>query len=88
MDPALGSSAMRPMELAVDALGQRFEVITYDRRGRGKNEPTADMSVQREVGDLAALVAEVGGADAVLGFSSGGALVLHGATQLHVPSAG
>jgi pimeloyl-ACP methyl ester carboxylesterase len=82
VDPALGSSAMRPLEDAIDELARRFEVVTYDRRGRGRNEPTANLSVGDEVEDLLALVTEVGGAAMVLGFSSGGALVLHAAPRL------
>lgn len=82
VDPALGSSAMRPMQPAIDALAQRFEVVTYDRRGRGRSTPAEDLSAQAEVDDLVAMVEHLGGADAVIGFSSGGALVLHAAPRL------
>lgn len=85
VDPALGSSSMRPMEEAVQVLAERFEVVTYDRRGRGRNPLTTDLSVGREVDDLAAVVAEVGDIRAVVGFSSGAALVLHAAALLDVP---
>ena len=47
---------------------RHFEVVTYDRRGRGRNEPTDNPSVGDEVEDLVALVSEVGGAAIVLGF--------------------
>jgi pimeloyl-ACP methyl ester carboxylesterase len=81
VDPALGSSVMRPLQEAVDVLAQRFEVITYDRRGRGRNAPARDLSTGDEVADLQALLAHVGGAEVVLGFSSGAALVLHAAAR-------
>ncbi|KHL17122.1 UNVERIFIED_CONTAM: hypothetical protein LK11_14050 [Mumia flava] len=79
VDPALGSSAMRPLQDAIDALAGRFEVVTYDRRGRGRNAATSDLTVRHEIADLRALLALVGGACAVLGFSSGAALVLQAA---------
>lgn len=82
VDPALGSSAMRPLQPAIDQLADRFEVATYDRRGRGRSEPGDGLSAQAEVDDLVALVEHLGGADAVIGFSSGGALVLHAAPRL------
>lgn len=82
VDPALGSSAMRPLQAAVDALARRFEVVTYDRRGRGGSGSGGELSAHAEVEDLVALVEHVGGADAVIGFSSGGALVLRAAPRL------
>jgi pimeloyl-ACP methyl ester carboxylesterase len=82
VDPALGSSAMRPLQPAIDALAERFEVVTYDRRGRGRSGPGGDLSARAEVEDLVALVEHVGGVDAVIGFSSGGALVVHAAPRL------
>jgi pimeloyl-ACP methyl ester carboxylesterase len=82
VDPALASSAMRPLQDAVDLLAERFEVVSYDRRGRGRNAPADMLTGDQEVADLRALVAHVGGASAVLGFSSGGALVLHAARGL------
>lgn len=82
VDPALGSSATRPLADAVDALAHRFEVVTYDRRGRGRNADADGSSPEQEVADLRALVGHVGGAAAVVGFSSGAALVLHAAPGL------
>ena len=82
VDPALASSSMRPLQPAVDRLARDFEVVTYDRLGRGRSRPADDLSAAGEIDDLAALVAHVGGADAVIGFSSGGALVLHAAPRL------
>jgi hypothetical protein len=82
VDPALGSSTMRPLQAGVEALAQHFEVVTYDRRGRGRNAPAADLSAAAEVADLRALTDHLGGASAVLGFSSGAGLALHAAPGL------
>jgi pimeloyl-ACP methyl ester carboxylesterase len=61
------------------ALAQRFTAINYDRRGRGDSADAPEYSVEREIEDLAALIAEVGGAAAVFGYSSGANLVLKAA---------
>ena len=82
VDPALGSSVMRPLAEAIDALRAAFEVVTYDRRGRGRSDVGHPTSAEQEIDDLAALVAHLGGADVVVGFSSGGALVVHAAPRL------
>ena len=55
-------------------LAPHYTTITYDRRGRGDSGDTAPYAVEREVEDIDALIAAVGGAAAVLGFSSGGVL--------------
>ncbi|MFE3601748.1 alpha/beta fold hydrolase [Streptomyces sp. NPDC059142] len=57
-------------------LAPRFATITYDRRGRGASGDRAPYAVEREVEDLAALLAVAGGSAALYGVSSGGALVL------------
>lgn len=54
-----------------------FTVYTYDRRGRGRSGDTQPYGVEREVEDLAAVIAEAGGSAFVYGFSSGGLLALH-----------
>lgn len=60
-------------------LGAHFTVLNYDRRGRGDSGETAPYAVEREIEDLAALIADVGGRAAVYGISSGGALALRAA---------
>jgi pimeloyl-ACP methyl ester carboxylesterase len=68
-------------ELA-ERLSANFTVINYDRRGRGEsgnNSPVA--SLDREIEDIAALIAEAGGSAALYGISSGGALVLEAAAS-------
>ncbi|TMQ91552.1 alpha/beta hydrolase [Actinomadura soli] len=65
--------------LLATELGRHFTVIGYDRRGRGESGGTAPDTVQQEIEDLGALIAEAGGEAAVYGHSSGAALALHAA---------
>lgn len=51
-------------------------VFRYDRRGRGSSGDTAPYAVEREIEDLAAVLAEAGGRACVYGMSSGAALAL------------
>jgi pimeloyl-ACP methyl ester carboxylesterase len=60
-------------------LAARHTVFTYDRRGRGDSGDTAPYAVEREIEDLAALIAAAGGAAAVFGYSSGACLALRAA---------
>jgi pimeloyl-ACP methyl ester carboxylesterase len=62
-------------------LADRFEVVVYDRRGRGGSGDTAPYAVAREVEDLEALIGAVGGSAGLYGISSGGALVLEAAAS-------
>ncbi|MEZ3180261.1 alpha/beta hydrolase [Streptomyces pimonensis] len=62
-------------------LSEGFRVVVYDRRGRGGSGDTAPYAVEREVEDLAALIEAVGGAAALYGVSSGGALALRAAAS-------
>ncbi|MEU8803174.1 alpha/beta hydrolase [Spirillospora sp. NPDC048819] len=64
-----------------DALAAHFDVINYDRRGRGDSTDTPPFAVGREVDDLAALIAAAGGSAHVYGHSSGAALALHAAAR-------
>lgn len=63
------------------ALADGFTVLNYDRRGRGGSGDAAEYAVEREVEDLAALLAEAGGSAAVFGYSSGAALALTAAAH-------
>jgi pimeloyl-ACP methyl ester carboxylesterase len=63
----------------IDLLASAFTVYHYDRRGRGRSTDTQPYAVEREVDDLAALIAEAGGSAYVYAFSSGGLLALHAA---------
>jgi pimeloyl-ACP methyl ester carboxylesterase len=71
-------ATMRPLAAV---LSDRFDVVVYDRRGRGESGDTAPYAVEREVEDIAALIEAVGGEAALYGISSGGALALHAAAS-------
>src|SRR5687768_15110463 len=61
---------------------KHFTVIDYDRRGRGESGDTKPYSVQKEVDDIAALVAGPGeGRCVVFAQSSGAALALEAAAS-------
>ncbi|MFF1878951.1 alpha/beta fold hydrolase [Leifsonia sp. NPDC058230] len=80
-----GASCYRdagPMRSIADALSVTFEVVLYDRRGRGASGDTLPFAVQREIEDLGALIDQVGGAARLFGISSGAALVLAAAEAL------
>ncbi|WP_329267633.1 alpha/beta hydrolase [Streptomyces pseudovenezuelae] len=62
-------------------LSERFDVLVYDRRGRGASGDTAPYAVAREVEDLAALIETAGNEASLCGISSGGALVLEAAAS-------
>ena len=58
------------------SLADRFTVFEYDRRGRGDSGPVGDVTVEREIEDFAAVVAQTGEKPFVFGDSSGGALAI------------
>src|SRR5713226_348150 len=60
-------------------LAPHFTVFTYDRRGRGGSGDTPPYAVEREVEDLAAVLADAGGSACVYGHSSGAVLALEAA---------
>jgi len=66
-------------------LSDGYQVIRYDRRGRGdstdaiKAEQVATYRIEREIDDLAAVIAAAGSDVAVLGYSSGARLALEAA---------
>lgn len=68
-----------------EALRDRYTVVCVDRRGRGDSGDAiaaADVAryvIDREIEDLDAVIAAVGGRAAVFGFSSGATLALHAA---------
>jgi pimeloyl-ACP methyl ester carboxylesterase len=57
-------------------LAPDFGVVTYDRRGRGDSGDAGSYAVEREIDDLAAVIAHTGGPAGVFGHSSGGILAL------------
>jgi pimeloyl-ACP methyl ester carboxylesterase len=65
--------------LLAGELAEHFTVYTYDRRGRGQSGDTQPYSVERELDDVAALIAEAGQPTLVYGHSAGSALALRAA---------
>jgi pimeloyl-ACP methyl ester carboxylesterase len=59
-----------------ELLAPQFRAIAFDRRGRGDSGDTPPHAVAREVEDVAAIIAAVGGPVRMFGHSSGGALIL------------
>lgn len=62
-----------------EELAKQFTVYNFDRRGRGQSEDIQPYAVEREVEDLAALIAEAGQSVYVYGHSAGSALALRAA---------
>jgi pimeloyl-ACP methyl ester carboxylesterase len=82
VDGALAYRAFNPgADVLASALGRRFTVVTYDRRGRGESGDTPPYAPTREVEDLDALIREVGGSAFVVAMSSGVALALDAAAR-------
>ncbi|MGW1296301.1 alpha/beta fold hydrolase [Streptomyces sp. NPDC002533] len=69
------------MTQLAEELSTGFTVFNYDRRGRGDSGDADVYAVEREVEDLAALIAEAGGSARVFGLSVGGALALKAAAD-------
>ncbi|MFF4651812.1 alpha/beta fold hydrolase [Streptomyces sp. NPDC001380] len=81
VDGALCHRSFGPAQALAEQLAGHHAVHTYDRRGRGSSGDTAPYTVQREIEDLAAVIAAAGGTAAVVGFSSGAALALRAAAE-------
>lgn len=79
LDPALGYREFDNVRLLGERLAAALTVHTYDRRGRGRSTDTQPYAVEREVEDLAAVIAAAGGTACVYGFSSGALLALQAA---------
>lgn len=81
VEPALHDRSFSAFDGLVPLLAPHVTVVRYDRRGRGASTDTPPYAVEREVEDLAALVADVGGPVVLHGFSSGALLALHAAAR-------
>jgi len=80
IDGATSYRAVSQTDAQVGALlREEFRVYSYDRRGRGESGDTAPYAVQREIEDLAALIADAGAPAFVCGVSSGAVLALDAA---------
>lgn len=65
-----------------EALAPQVAAVSYDRRGRGDSDDRSTpppWEVEREVEDIAALIAVVGGEADLYGHSSGAAVAVHAA---------
>ncbi len=71
------STAADATEVAEAFAEAGLRAVTYDRRARGASGYTPPAEPLREVEDLAAVIAAVGGDAAVLGHSSGAVLALY-----------
>ena len=74
------SARVDARELA-GVLAKDFTVYAYDRRGKGDSGDTLPYAPEREIEDIAALIAEAGGSAFVFGHSSGAALALRAAAS-------
>lgn len=73
-----------PTELST-ILSAEFEVVRYDRRGRGDSSDTVPYAREREIEDLAAVIDAIGEPVLVYGHSSGAGLgLLAAAAQLPI----
>ena len=79
---AICHRTFRPIRQGASVLSQSFQVLSYDRRGRGDSTDTAPWSLDREVEDLEALIDTTGGRAFLYGHSSGAVLALHAAHRL------
>jgi pimeloyl-ACP methyl ester carboxylesterase len=79
VDGAFCSRQFGPMMPLTERLSPHFTVYAYDRRGRGESTDTQPYAVEREVEDIAALIADAGGSAFVYGTSSGAGLALNAA---------
>ncbi|MFJ8625945.1 alpha/beta fold hydrolase [Kitasatospora sp. NPDC093550] len=79
VDGAITHRAFDPGVAIAEQLSAHHTVWAYDRRGRGGSGDTAPFAVEREIEDLAAVIAAAGGSAAVFGISSGAALALRAA---------
>jgi len=64
-----------------ELLAPSFTVTSYDRRSRGDSTEASPWSIEREVEDLAALIAAAGGTAHLYGISSGALLAVEAAVR-------
>jgi pimeloyl-ACP methyl ester carboxylesterase len=79
VEGALCGRHFGPTNKLAAELGKHFRVTHYDRRARGDSGPSTDYSIERELEDLSALIAEAGGSASIIGFSSGACLAIEAA---------
>jgi pimeloyl-ACP methyl ester carboxylesterase len=79
VDGAMSTRSLGPGKMLAPHLADAFTVYTYDRRGRGDSGDAPHYEVQREIEDLAAVIAAAGNEAMVFGHSSGCVLALEAA---------
>jgi pimeloyl-ACP methyl ester carboxylesterase len=79
VDGALCHRDAGPLRSLAALLAETFTVHLYDRRGRGASADTQPYAVEREIEDLAAVVAAAGSRASVYGVSSGALLAMRAA---------
>lgn len=84
VDGACCSRSFGPMPKLAPLLADRFTVIHYDRRGRGDSGNALPYAREREIEDLQALFAVVGGSAYLYGTSSGAVLAARTAPTVNV----
>src|SRR5580692_9492144 len=79
---ALGEPGTLAFAAAIPAIAARTRLIAYDRAGLGTSDPVRELTLDGQVGDLAAVAAQAGDGPCVLaGHSWGGLLVLLAAAK-------
>jgi pimeloyl-ACP methyl ester carboxylesterase len=81
-EAALGEPGSLAFAAVIQAIAARTRLIAYDRAGLGYSDPVTDLTLEVQVGDLAAVASQAGdGPCVVAGHSWGGLLVLLAAAQ-------
>ena len=81
-EAALGEPGSLAFAAVIPAIAARTRLIAYDRAGLGNSDPERELTLDVQVGDLAAVLAEAGDGPCVLaGHSWGGLLVLIAAAR-------
>jgi len=81
VDGAFDHRAWGTSQQLAELLASHFKVIAYDRRGKGDSGNARLYSIDREVEDIAALIAVAGGTANLYGASTGAALALEAARR-------
>jgi pimeloyl-ACP methyl ester carboxylesterase len=82
VDGALCYRDFGPARELAGQLTDHFTVYIFDRRGRGGSGSTLPYAAEREIEDLAALLAEAGGTAYLFGCSSGAVLAADAANRI------
>jgi pimeloyl-ACP methyl ester carboxylesterase len=81
LEAALGEPGSLAYAGVMAAVAARTRIIAYDRAGLGTSDPADELTLEVQVGDLAAVAAHADGPCVLAGHSWGGLLVLLAAAQ-------